>query len=100
MWCSASFNPWSDVFSIISCDLFLFLQNVPIANADGNSPICAGMQISNVLNSLKIAAQTLLKLLGVIELRLILLNTIGVNNAKETCQIPVANVMPVNLKSY
>ena len=50
------------LFNIFLCDLFLFLDDIPVANyADDNTPYCTGLKISDVLIKLENAAETLLQ---------------------------------------
>ena len=50
------------LFSIFSCDLFLFLHDIAVANyADDNTPYCTGLKISDVLIKLENAAETVVQ---------------------------------------
>ena len=52
------------LFNIFLCDLFLFLNDIPVANyADDNTPYCKGkgLKVSDVLIKLENAAETLLQ---------------------------------------
>ena len=50
------------LFNIFLCDLFLFLDDIPVANyADDNTPYCTGLKISDVLIKLENAAEILLQ---------------------------------------
>ena len=49
------------LFNIFLNDLFLFLQDIPVANyADDSSPYCTGLKILDVAIELENAAETLL----------------------------------------
>ena len=50
------------LFNIFLCDLFLFLDDIPVVNyADDNASYCTGLKISDVLTKLENAAETLLQ---------------------------------------
>ena len=50
------------LFNIFLCDLFLFLDDIPVVNyADDNTSYCTGLKISDVLTKLENAAETLLQ---------------------------------------
>ena len=50
------------LFNIFLCDLFWFLDNIPVVNyADDNTSYCTGLKISDVLTKLENAAETLLQ---------------------------------------
>ena len=50
------------LFNIFLCDLFLFLDDIPVANyANDNTAYCTGLKISDVLIKLESAAETLLQ---------------------------------------
>ena len=88
------------LFNIFLCDLFLFLDDIPVANyADGNTPYCTGLKISDVLIKLENAAETLLQWFKDNRMKA---NPdkyhLLINNTKESFQIKIDNDTVSNSK--
>ena len=88
------------LFNIFLCDLFLFLDDIPVANyADDNTPYCTGLKISDVLIKLENAAKTLLQWFKDNRMKV---NPdkyhLLINNTKESFQIKIDNQTVSNSK--
>ena len=88
------------LFNIFLCDLFLFLDDIPVANyADDNTPYCTGLKISDVLIKLESAAETLLQWFKDNRMKA---NPdkyhLLINNAKKSFQIKIGNETVSNSK--
>ena len=87
------------LFNIFLCDLFLFLDDIPVANyGDGNTPYCTGLKI---LIKLENAAETLLQWFKDNRMKA---NPdkyhLLINNTKESFQIKIGNKTVIaNMKS-
>ena len=88
------------IFNILLCDLFLFLNDIPVANyVDDNTTYCTGLKISDVLIKLENAAKTLLQWFKENRMKASpdkyhLL----INNTKESFQIKIGNKTVSNSK--
>ena len=104
---NSTINEWIDIlfgvpqgsilgallFNIFLCDLFLFLHYIPVANyANGNTPYCTGLKISDVLIKLGNAAETLLQWFKDNRMKA---NTdkyhLLISNTKESFQLKIGN---------
>ena len=88
------------LFNIFLCDLFLFLDDNPVANyADNNTPYCTGLKISDVLIKLESAAKTLLQWFKDNRMKA---NPgkfhLLINNSKKSFQIKIGNETASNSK--
>ena len=79
---------------------FFFLHDIPVAKyADGNTPYCTGLKISDVLIKLENAAETLLQWLKDNRMKTNPdKNHLLINNTKESLQIKIGNETVNNCK--